>query len=134
MYDQGSEIEQMIMQENDPKQRAFLIVLNSINNSLIANTDTIREVSDKLESHLANFEEHTRSEEALMNRGRGAWQIATWVIGVAQVIGLGIWQQAKSDLADINAALQKEQVQTVKLETRVGTVEENVRSLSRGAK
>lgn len=134
MYDQGSEIEQMIMQENDPKQRAFLIVLNSINNSLIANTDTIREVSDKLESHLANFEEHTRSEEALMNRGRGAWQIATWVIGVAQVIGLGIWQQAKSDLADINAALQKEQVQMVKIETRVGTVEENVRALSRGAK
>lgn len=134
MYDQGSEIEQLIMQENDPKQRAFLIVLNSINNSLIANTDTIREVSDKLESHLANFEEHTRSEEALMNRGRGAWQIATWVIGVAQVIGLGIWQQAKSDLADINAALQKEQVQMVKLETRVGTVEENVRALSRGAK
>lgn len=130
MYDQGSEIEQLIMQENDPKQRAFLIVLNSINNSLIANTDTIREVSDKLESHLANFEEHTRSEEALMNRGRGAWQIATWVIGVAQVIGLGIWQQAKSDLADINAALQKEQVLIVKLETRVGTVEENVRALA----
>lgn len=134
MVDQSGDIEKMIMQENDPKQRAFLIVLNSINNSLIANTNTIREVSDKLESHLAHFEEHTKTEEALVNRGRGMWKIAAWVIGVAQIIGLGIWQQAKTDLSEINASLQREQVQLGKLETRVGVVEENVRAISRGAK
>lgn len=126
---QTSDIEKMIMQEDDPKQRAFLIVLNSINNSLIANTDTIREVSDKLESHLEHFEAHTRAEDAMMNKGRGAWRVAAWVIGVAQIIGLGIWQQAKMDLAEINVTLQREQIQLGKLETRVGQVEENVRAM-----
>jgi len=118
-----ADIDAMIAQEDDSKQRAFLIVLNNINKSLVANTETIREVSDKLEQHLEHFDKHTREEEALMNKGRGAWRVATWVIGIAQVIGLGIWVQAREELKDIHLALQKEQVQLMQLESRVLFVE-----------
>lgn len=117
------EIETMILEENDPKQRAFLIVLNAINNSLVANTDTIREVSSKLETHLTNFDEHTRAEDALLNKGRGAWHIVVWVIGVAQVIGLGIWQLARTDLAEINTSLQSQHKEIATHETRITVLE-----------
>ena len=51
------DISQMIANEDDPKQRAFLIVLHSINQALEANTSTVREISDKLEIHLEAFNE-----------------------------------------------------------------------------
>lgn len=110
------DIENMILQEDDPKQRAFLIVLNSINNSLIANTDTIRNVSDKLESHLQNFDTHTKEEDARLNKGRGAWKILAWVIGIAQVVALGIWNEARSEIKQINITLAQ-------IETRVSVIE-----------
>lgn len=117
------DIDLMIMEEDDPKQRAFLIVLNNINKSLVANTETIRDVSDKLESHLENFEKHTQEEDAMRNKGIGMWKVAAWGIGIAQVVGLGIWQQAREELRDIHLALQKEQVQLGQLEARVLFVE-----------
>lgn len=110
------DIENMILQEDDLKQRAFLIVLNSINKSLIANTDTIREVSEKLESHLENFDSHTREEDARLNKGRGAWKILAWVVGVAQIVALGIWNEARSEIKQINATLSQ-------IETRVSVME-----------
>lgn len=113
----------MIMQEDDPKQRAFLIVLNNINKSLIANTDTIREVSEKLDAHLTSYEQHVEKEDALLNRGRGAWRVVAWVIGVVQVVGLGIWASAREEIKDIHAMLQKEQQQLMQLESRVLFVE-----------
>lgn len=113
----------MIMQEDDPKQRAFLIVLNNINKSLIANTDTIRDVSEKLDAHLTSYEQHVEKEDALLNRGRGAWRVVAWVIGVVQVVGLGIWASAREEIKDIHAMLQKEQQQLMQLESRVLFVE-----------
>lgn len=122
----SQEIDRLILQEDDPKQRAFLIVLNSINNSLIANTDTIREVSDKLEKHLEQFEQHTTKDSELINKGRGMWKVAAWVIGVAQVAGLYIWQGARQDLAQINASLQSEQIEIAQIKTRVTSVEKSL--------
>lgn len=117
------DIEQMILQEDDAKDRAVLIVLNNINKSLLANTETIRDVSDKLETHLENFEKHTQEEDALRNKGLGAWKVASWVIGIAQVIGLGIWAQAREELKDIHITVQKSQTQLIQLESRVLFVE-----------
>ena len=117
------DIDQMIMQEDDPKQRAFLIVLNSINNSLIANTETIKDVSEKLDAHLTSYENHVEQEDALLNRGRGAWKVMAWVISGVQVIGLGIWAMAREEIKEIHIMLQAEQKQLAQLESRVLFVE-----------
>lgn len=117
------DIDQMIMQEDDPKQRAFLIVLNSINNSLIANTETIKDVSEKLDAHLTSYENHVEQEEALLNRGRGAWKVMAWVISGVQVIGLGIWAMAREEIKAIHVMMQAEQKQLAQLESRVLFVE-----------
>ena len=117
------DIDQLIMQEDDPKQRAFLIVLNSINNSLIANTETIKDISEKLDTHLTSYDKHVEQEEALLNRGRGAWKVMAWVISGVQVIGLGIWAMARGEIKEIHVMLQAEQKQLAQLESRVLFVE-----------
>ena len=121
--DTSSDINDLIMGEDDPKQRAFLIVLNSINQSLIANTHTIKDVSEKLEQHLTNFENHARDEEAMINKGRGMWKVAAWVIGGAQVVGLGIWNQAHGELNEIKTAVITDQATLAKHETRITVLE-----------
>lgn len=118
-----ADIEQMILNEDDPKQRAFLIVLNSINNSLIANTDTIRDVSEKLENHLTNFEEYTKTEEAMLNKGRGAWKVITWVISVVQIIGLGIWTDVRGDLQNISETAAEAKIKLIQMDSRISTLE-----------
>ena len=118
-----ADIESMILSEDDPKQRAFLIVLNSINNSLMANTDTIRDVSEKLENHLTHFEQHTKSEEAMLNKGRGAWKVIAWVIGVVQIIGLGIWTDVRGDLQNISETTAEAKIKLFQMDSRISTLE-----------
>lgn len=95
------DIESMIAAEDDSKQRAFLIVLNSINNSLVANTSTIRDISEKLETHLTNFDTHTQNEEATLNKGRGAWRVIAAVLAQLQAVNLPV------NVKQINGALIK---------------------------
>jgi len=117
------DIEQMIINEPDAKQRAFLIVLNSINQSLISNTSTVRDISAKLETHLDNFELHASNEEALMNRGKGAWKVMAWVLGIAQVIGVSLWIQIRGEFANIDSALKTAHYEHASYESRLKTLE-----------
>lgn len=113
------DIDSMIAEENDPKQRAFLIVMNSINVSLLANTETIRDISIKLDTHLTNFEEHTATEDALLNRGRGMWKVTSWVLGASQAAVIALSLGAYNHLSGIDSAISVLQVADAKLEARV---------------
>ena len=97
------DIEHLIAAESDSKQRVYLIVLNNLNNSLVANTDTIRSVSQKLDTHLTNFETYTRDKDELLNKGRGAWKVAAWILGVVQVLAGSLWVNMRAELADLHA-------------------------------
>jgi len=117
------DIEQMIINEPDQKQRAFLIVLNSINQSLLANTSTVRDISEKLETHLDNFELHAANEEALMNQGRGAWKVMAWVLGIAQLIGVSLWLQVRTQFTDIDLALKSAHSEHAVYDSRLKNLE-----------
>lgn len=100
----------LIEQANDPKDRAFLIVLQQINESLIANTHTINEVAEKLDSHLTAYEAHAEREKALLNQGKGMWRVAAWVLGISQAIAAASISFAfneivavKKDINDLSA-------------------------------
>lgn len=97
------DIEHLIAGEEDPKQRVYLIVLNNLNNSLVANTDTIRSVSSKLDTHLMNFESYTKDKDAMLNKGRGAWKVAAWVLGIAQVAVVSAAMGMRSEFTDLHA-------------------------------
>ena len=117
------DIEDMIIKEDDPHQRAFLVVLNSINISLVANTRTVTDIGRKLEAHLVNFESHTKNEEALMNRGRGAWNILAWVLSIAQIAVIGAYVNMTNEIRNINAVVQSHMVSSKEIETRIESVE-----------
>jgi hypothetical protein len=117
------DITSMIAAEDDAKQRAFLIVLNSINMSLVANTATIRDISSKLETHLDNFEVHTAAEEALLNKGKGAWKVMAWVVGLVQSLALALWLTISADVNNIHISVQESRDSTSQLGARVLVLE-----------
>lgn len=117
------DISLMIAGEDDPKARAFLIVLNSINLALEANAITVREISFKLETHLITYSADNKVSEEMINKGKGAWKIIAWAIGVAQVVGMAAWIQLRSDLADIATASRSGQITDVRMNGRLDTLE-----------
>ena len=117
------DISQMIADENDPKQRAFLIVLHSINQSLEANTHAVKEINDKLEGHLVAFGDHVVSEERLLNQGRGAWKIFAWIVGAAQVFATYGWVQQKNEMHELTTVIQSELIVQSSMKSRMDAVE-----------
>jgi hypothetical protein len=95
----------MIAEENDPKQRAFLIVMNTMNVNLVANTETIRVISSKLDGHLSNYDIQTKLEQEWVNKGKGMWKVLAWVLGIVQTVVLLVCVQLRTNLADIHTTL-----------------------------
>ena len=52
------DLEQMIAAENDPQRRVLLLLVNTFNVNLAANTHAVESLSTKLDDHLTNFEQH----------------------------------------------------------------------------
>lgn len=117
------DIEAMIAAEDDARQRAFLIVLNSINTSLMANTSTVRDVANKLDAHLTAYADHVNEETALLNKGRGMWTVGAWVLGIAQLAVLGGGARLINDIDHIHQALQTAQRFEASAEHRLRALE-----------
>lgn len=117
------DIEAMIAEENDPKQRSFLIILNSINNSLVANTAVTANLSKQFEEHLQKFEDKVEEDEKLLNQGRGAWKVAAWVLGTMQAAVLAAAIYAANDIKAIHDALHEGQLADARIAARVERLE-----------
>ena len=120
---QALDIDNMILEADDPKDRAFLIILNNINYSVIASTSTIREIGDRLEGHISEYEKHAEREESYINKGRGAWKVAAWVIAIAQVAAGVMWVQSAEDRKEILSVLTAKQTTLDKHEVRITVLE-----------
>ena len=83
------DIEDFIKGENDPKTRAFLMVMNSMNSSLLANTDIVRDIDKQLKAHLIDFNTKAAIDEAYINKGKGMWKVASWCLCIIQIAVLG---------------------------------------------
>lgn len=119
------DIEAMIAAEDDPKQRSFLICLNSINASLMANTSATAQLASQFQEHIEAFEEKVVADEKIMNQGRGAWRVLAWVFGIAQAIVTSAIVYAASDLRDVHAAIQAGQIVDAKMDARISTLEKS---------
>lgn len=114
----SANIESMIAEENDPKSRALLIVLNSINNSMMANTAITREIGGKLDAHLTNYESHVAEQTAMANKGRGAWTVALWGLGLVQTAGIALGMQIKAEFNALREADIKINTELVQVHLR----------------
>ena len=100
------EILELARRENDPKDRAYLLLLLKINSNLEANTQATKDISSEIQTHRAEFEQHriefrkhVTDEAALFNQGRGMWRVTAVVLTVMQVaaFSLASWYVNKQD-------------------------------------
>ena len=85
-HDDGGriEIDDLIKQENDPKTRAILLVLQNINISLMANTQAVNDTDAQLKRHMVEVAKRTEENNALLNKGRGMWNVISVCLAVVQ--------------------------------------------------
>ncbi len=114
----GFDIEALIMAEDDPKQRTFLIVMNNINMSLLSNTKAVTDLRSEFVDHLETFKQHATQEERIFNQGKGMWRVISVVIAVVQVIfGYG-WMEMTTRMKSIEASITSSQMADAKQEQR----------------
>jgi hypothetical protein len=80
------QIEELIVAASDPKDKAFLLIMNKIAVSLDTNTSLTQMLSDDFKSHTLAFSEHERKELELINQGRGGFRVALALLAVLQVV------------------------------------------------
>jgi hypothetical protein len=85
-HDDGGkiEIDDLIKQENDPKTRAILLVLQNINISLMANTQAVNDTDTQLKAHMTAVAKSTEENNALLNKGRGMWNVISVCLAIVQ--------------------------------------------------
>ena len=101
-YDDGgkTEIDDLIKSENDPKTRAILLVLQNINVSLMANTEAVNDTDRQLKQHMTAVAKNAEENNALLNKGRGMWNVISICLAVVQA---GLVYFMSMYLADIKS-------------------------------
>ena len=101
-YDDGgkTEIDELIKMENDPKTRAILLVLQNINVSLMANTQAVNDTDTQLKAHMVEVKIQSERNNALINKGKGMWNIISICLAVVQA---GLVYFMSMYLADIKS-------------------------------
>ena len=117
------DIEELIASENNPKIRLQLIVMNRINLSLIANTETINEIAEKLDAHLSVYNAQTIEQQALLNKGKGAWRIAAWILGIVQVVAVASWVDSRAEITQIHNSLSALVMKDTEIMGRITNIE-----------
>lgn len=124
------DLQQMIAREDDPKLRVLLMLVNTFNENLAANTiavdanaAAVNDIAAKLDSHLVAFEERAEKDDAMKNQGRGAWRVLAWVFAAAQAVGAAVWIDARSEIKEIRNEIQLSQRVEAALGARITAIE-----------
>jgi hypothetical protein len=104
-HDDGgkTEIDELIKSENDPKTRAILLVLQNINVSLMANTEAVNDTDRQLKQHMVEVAKRTDESNAMLNKGRGMWNIISLVLAAVQVALVYFMSMYLSDIKSLHA-------------------------------
>lgn len=104
---QQEDIERLIADEEDPKARLQLMILNKINLALIANTNVTNSIRNDLDQHLEIFAKRSQEQDALLNKGRGAWWVVTSALVGAQVLFGALWMTIRDDIKNTNTKVEQ---------------------------
>lgn len=105
------DIQDLIVKAVDPKDKAMLIVLLKISESLRETTHVVKEMRDDFETHMENFAKHEKNEADLISGGRGVVRAA--IVFLALLQGIIIWQVSRF-VADIDET--RDAVHQIKIE------------------
>ena len=104
-HDDGgkTEIDELIKSENDPKTRAILLVLQNINISLMANTEAVNDTDRQLKQHMTAVAKNAEENNALLNKGRGMWNVISLVLAAVQVALVYSMSMYLADIKSLHA-------------------------------
>jgi hypothetical protein len=85
------QIDILIRDENDPKTRTVLVVVQSLVITLNSVADLIKEIESKFDTHKLDYETTSRRTEEVLIRGQVLYRVVLGVLVIAQsaVIGVG---------------------------------------------
>jgi len=125
-----AELDALVAAENDPSKRATLMVLNAINRSLTQNTHVTHNVKEQLttlktsfDEHVVGFAQHAKDEEALLNKGRGAWMALAWFLGLVQVAVGFMIMDTRDTLRQLHGASIEAKMSDQRLNSRIDVLE-----------
>ena len=95
------------------------VVMNSMNSSLIANTEIVKDIDKQLKSHLVDFNIRTRLDEAYINKGKGVWKVLSWCLVALQMIIIGFVSNNFSEIKTLHAIDQSFIERLIVLETEM---------------
>jgi len=131
-----AELDAQVLAENDPSKRANLLVLTAIYRGLVANTAMTHEVREDLgglkkdfKGHTDTFELHARHEEALLNKGKGAWFALAWFLGIVQIAGGYVIVENYKAIRDNQVALQDARMSDQRLMSRIELLEHTLKAM-----
>lgn len=84
------EILQMVHSTESPKDRAYLMILFQIHESLTENTETTRSLAEQFEAHVEAFDNARAEQLALINQGRGGWRVAAAFFSFMMLVLSGV--------------------------------------------
>lgn len=89
MPDISEQIDLLIVETPDPKDKALLLILKKISDNLEDNTCLTRTLTSDLKAHTEAFQKHEQQEMTLINQGRGMVRVA--LLALAMFQGLFAW-------------------------------------------
>lgn len=101
----------LIEKTEDTKDKAFLLILMKLNDSITNNTVNTNKVANKLKEMSTTFESHIKTEEAILNRGKGWRDVLVWVVGVAQAISVYMFLTLNTELTGIHKELETQKIE-----------------------
>ena len=101
--EQQAEIERLIAEEPDQKSRLTLLVLSRMNNALIENNRTTRNVVFEVEKIAEKLETIAKEQNEYTNKRKGAWLVFSRVIPILQLIVVGAVGLVVNDLRNLHA-------------------------------
>jgi hypothetical protein len=99
------QIEALIMAAQDPKDKAFLLIMNKIAVSLDTNTSLTHGLSTDMKELARTFKIHEEQEMAYINQGRGGIRAAIAFLSVIQIIVGFVFVNSMSDFKNIRQEL-----------------------------
>ena len=109
----SKQIDDLILATDNPSDKAMLLVLNKIATSLDENTQLTRTLTCDLQAHTKAFQEHEKTEMALINQGRGMVRVALLALAFFQAVFAGY---GAKHLADMDLLAQQAEKNTREIE------------------
>lgn len=84
----NSDIRELILKTDSPKDKAMLLILLKISESLESNTSMTHEVSVKLDEHLDNYTEHEKQDAIRCAQIKTGWRVLSGILILLQGFAL----------------------------------------------